>query len=80
MSYGMPKWPTWVLGVCEEAGIAQMKFARAYLQIEGPDSRTRLCSQAVVLYFSLTRTSHSILFGYKTSPNFFQGHIGEMLD
>ena len=37
-----------LLRVCKEAGIAQIKFVRVYLQIEGPDSQTRLCSQAVV--------------------------------
>lgn len=79
MSYGMPQWLTWALQVCEEAGIALITFARAYLRIEGPDSRTGLWSQAVVLYFSLTRISDSILFSYETSTKNFQGHIGEIL-
>jgi len=35
MSYGTPEWKPWVLG--EEEGIAQIKFACVFLQIQGPE-------------------------------------------
>ena len=38
MSYGTPEWKPWVLG--EEEGIAQIKFACVFLQIQGPEKNT----------------------------------------
>jgi len=46
MSYSTPEWPPWI--PCEDAGIAQSKLARIYLQIQGIPE-TCLCPQAAVL-------------------------------
>jgi len=42
MSYGTPEWKPWLLG--EEEGIAQIKFACVFLQIQGPEKYRLLAS------------------------------------
>jgi len=76
MSYGTPEWQPWVLG--EEEGIAQIKFACVFLQIQGPEKKPRVSwcpsphKRGILLnIFLLTRFSDSIRFSYENGIQTF---------